>query len=50
MNDKKKKFIIPEAEMVDFGNNDIITISGAGANNADWALDPDGETFTEAGE
>ena len=47
MNDKKKKFIIPEAEMVDFGNNDIITISGVTTNNADWTQDPDVETFSE---
>lgn len=47
MNDKKKKFIIPEAEMVDFGNNDIITISGVATNNADWTQDPDVETFSE---
>ena len=47
MNDKKKKFIIPEAEMVDFGNNDIITISGADATNTDWTQDADVETFVE---
>ena len=29
MNDKKKKFVIPEANVVDFANDDIITLSGA---------------------
>lgn len=31
MNDKnkKKKYVIPEAEIVDFANEDIITLSGA---------------------
>ena len=29
MDDKKKKFIMPEAELVDFANDDIITLSGA---------------------
>ena len=46
MDDKKKKYVIPEAEIVNFGNNDIITISGTDANNTDWTLDPDGETFS----
>lgn len=46
MDDKKKKYAIPEAEIVNFGNNDIITISGTDANNTDWTLDPDGETFS----
>lgn len=27
MNDKKKKFVIPEAEIVDFINEDILTVS-----------------------
>lgn len=29
MNDKKKKFVNPEANVVDFANEDIITLSGA---------------------
>ena len=29
MNDEKKKFVIPEADVVDFVNEDIITLSGA---------------------
>ena len=29
MDDKKKKFILPDAEVVDFANDDIITLSGA---------------------
>lgn len=45
MDDKKKKYVIPDAEIVNFGANDIITISGTDANNANWELDPDGETF-----
>lgn len=42
MNDKKKKkeFVIPEAEIVDFTNEDIITSSNewgdAGGNNAEF--------------
>ena len=45
MDDKKNKYVIPEAEIVNFGNNDIITISGLDTNNTDWTLDPDGEDF-----
>ena len=44
---EKKKFIIPEAELVDFTNHDIITLSSAdqGAywgdddNCEDWGVD-----------
>lgn len=32
MNDKKKKYIIPEAEVVDFSKEDIITLSSATQN------------------
>ena len=40
MEDKKKKFIIPEAEIIDFTNNDIITSS----DGSDWPTEaPDGE-------
>lgn len=35
MDDKKKKFIIPEAEIIDFSEEDIITKSG----NRDWGED-----------
>ena len=28
MDDKKKKFVLPEADVVDFVNDDIITTSG----------------------
>lgn len=45
MDDKKNKYVVPEAEIVNFGDNDIITISATGANNANWGLDPDGEDF-----
>ena len=45
MDDKKKKFVLPEADVVDFSNEDIITASILDANNANWLEDPDGETF-----
>ena len=32
---KKKKYVIPEAEVINFNNEDIITLS-AGTNNAEW--------------
>ena len=35
MDDKKKKFLNPEAEVVAFNNEDIITLSG-GTATADW--------------
>ena len=28
MDDKKKKFVIPDAEVVDFAMEDIVTVSG----------------------
>lgn len=31
---KKKKYVIPEAEILDFANDDIITLSGA--ETAEW--------------
>ena len=34
MDDKKKKFIVPEAEIFEFENNDIITTSGT--DTSDW--------------
>ena len=44
MEDKKKKFLRPELEIVDFENDDIITGSGLAEaqGNADWS-DEDGE-------
>ena len=39
MDDKKKIFVIPEAEIVGFANDDIVTISGA-EETAGWS---DGE-------
>jgi hypothetical protein len=38
---KKRKYIIPEAEIVEFDCEDIITRSGAD----DWANDDNWETF-----
>lgn len=35
MIDKKKKFIMPEADVIDFSDEDIITLSG-GTATADW--------------
>ena len=35
MDDRKKKFKIPEAEVIDFSDEDIITLSG-GTATADW--------------
>ena len=37
--DEEKKFIVPEAEIVDYTNDDIITLSGAGDGTNDWAQD-----------
>ena len=28
MDDKKNKYVIPEAELIDFASSDIITLSG----------------------
>ena len=35
MDDKRKKFLTPNAEVVDFSNEDIITLSGA-TETANW--------------
>ena len=40
MDDKKKKFVIPEAEVVDFAEEDIITESSLG-----FLLDGDREEW-----
>ena len=45
MDDKKKKYVIPEAEFVDFANDDIITWSGLDANNNDWVGDDNTEDW-----
>ena len=42
MDDKKKRFVIPEAELVNFTNNDIITLSGD-VQGAYWGDDDNGE-------
>ena len=44
MDDKKKKYVIPEAEIVDFAENDIITLSN-GVQAALWEDDDNGETW-----
>ena len=43
--DDKKKYLIPEAEIVDFAKDEIITISGEGTQDGDWTKDDNGETF-----
>lgn len=35
MNDKKKKYVVPEAEVINFINDDIITGSG----DSNWGND-----------
>ena len=39
--DEEKKFIVPEAEIVDYSNDDIITLSGAGALG--WGMETGNE-------
>lgn len=36
MNEKKKKFEKPEAEVIDFSNSDIITLSNGGEFPDEW--------------
>lgn len=40
---KKKKYVIPEAEILDFANDDIITLSGddeaSWGDGAEWWVD-----------
>ena len=43
---KKKKYIIPEAEVVDFADDDIITYSD-GTQRAAWDDDNNGERWGE---
>ena len=46
MDDKKnKKYVIPEAEIVDFAKNDIITLSGEDSNNGGWIGDDNTEVW-----
>ena len=45
MDDKKKKYLIPEAEVVDFKNDDIITLSARNANNINWIEDDNTEDW-----
>ena len=45
MDDKKKKYVIPEAEIIDFANDDIITLSGLLSNNANWLEDDNTEDW-----
>ena len=45
MDDKKKKYVIPEAEVVDFNNDDIITLSAHNINNITWADDDNTEDW-----
>ena len=45
MDDKKKKFVIPDAEVVDFAMEDIVTVSDVDALNMDIDGDPDGDYF-----
>ena len=45
MNDEKK-FLVPEAEIVSFASEDIITLSGGTlAGNANWYEDDNHEQF-----
>ena len=47
MNDKKKKkeYVIPAAELVDFANDDIITLSSLDTNNGGWVGDDNTEDW-----
>lgn len=42
--DEEKKFIVPEAEIVDFTNEDIITLSGA-IQGGFWGDDDNAEDW-----
>ena len=44
MDDKKKKYTIPEAEIVDFAKDDIITLSD-GTQALNWEDDDNGEEW-----
>ena len=46
MDDKKKKFVIPEAEVIDFAMEDIITVSSdRAALGMEIDDDPDADNF-----
>ena len=46
MNDKKeKKYVVPEAEVVSFADEDIITLSGNGLGKLWWGQDDNSEPF-----
>ena len=49
MDDKKKRFVIPNAEVVSFANEDIITLSGATQEAVDangiWGNDDNTEVW-----
>ena len=48
MDDKKKKFVIPDAEVIDFAMEDIVTISAAeqkGMTNGLWGDDDNTESW-----
>jgi len=45
MDDKKKRFVIPNAEIVNFTNADIITVSGGGELGMSIDDDTDRENF-----
>ncbi len=42
---KKKKYVIPEGEIIDFSNQDIITLSSLNANDPDWIGDDNTEDW-----
>ena len=44
MNDKKKEYVVPEADIVEFAKEDIITLSGFG-NTLWWGGDDNKEGF-----
>ena len=44
MDDKKKKYVIPEAEIVDFADEDIITFTNSGVFPDEWI----GEDWSDA--
>ena len=45
MDDKKKKYVIPDAELVSFANEDIITFSNGGVLGMSIDNDTDHEDF-----
>ena len=45
MDDKKKKYVVPEAEIVDFALEDIITGSLTRGEALDWGDDDNTDPF-----